>query len=64
MRNQYSLEAMRELARAKQGKCLSQKYLNTKTKLLWECIKNINGNQPRNPLFAQILGALIAKKLS
>lgn len=30
---------MQELARLKDGKCLSEKYINIDTKLLWECEK-------------------------
>ena len=31
------LKEMRELARAKGGKCLSNKYINAKTKMKWQC---------------------------
>ncbi|NOZ48109.1 MAG: hypothetical protein GXO79_15230 [Chlorobi bacterium] len=32
-----TIEEMVELANKKGGKCLSQKYINSKSKLLWEC---------------------------
>ena len=32
-----TIEKMRSLARAQGGKCLSTKYINTKTKLKWQC---------------------------
>ena len=34
-----SLEDMRHLARRKGGECLSSKYTNSKTKLLWQCAR-------------------------
>ena len=34
-----TLKDMRELAKNKGGKCLSEKYVSTHTKLLWECEK-------------------------
>jgi len=34
-----TIEDMRHLARKKGGNCLSRKYINGKTKLLWECAK-------------------------
>lgn len=37
-----TIEEMRELAETKGGKCLSENYIDIKTKLLWECI---NGHQ-------------------
>lgn len=33
----FTIEEMQELAKSKGGKCLSGKYVSTKTKLLWEC---------------------------
>lgn len=35
--NKLDLEKIKELANSKRGKCLSPKYINSKTKLLWEC---------------------------
>jgi hypothetical protein len=35
----HSIEDMQTLAKARQGKCLSQHYINTKTKLQWQCHK-------------------------
>lgn len=32
-----SIEEMQAIAEAKKGKCLSQKYINTNTKLIWQC---------------------------
>lgn len=32
-----SIEDMREMAEAKDGKCLSEKYINNSTKLTWQC---------------------------
>ncbi len=32
-----TIEAMREMAKARNGKCLSRKYTNAKTPLKWEC---------------------------
>lgn len=32
-----TLEEMQEIARKQGGKCLSQKYVNARTKLLWKC---------------------------
>jgi hypothetical protein len=32
-----TIEEMQELAKSKGGKCLSKKYINTKTKLKWQC---------------------------
>lgn len=32
-----SLKAMKDLAKQFSGKCLSEQYINNKTKLLWEC---------------------------
>lgn len=34
-----TIEEMRELAESRGGKCLSDKYVNIKTKLLWQCAK-------------------------
>lgn len=34
-----TIEVMKELARLKNGKCISEKYINIDTKLLWECEK-------------------------
>lgn len=34
-----SIEEMRQLAKKRGGKCLSNIYINNKTKLLWECAK-------------------------
>ena len=39
MANKYSLEGMHRLAKSKEGRCLSEEYINTKTKLIWECKK-------------------------
>ena len=33
----YTIQDMRDLAAARDGKCLSTEYKNQKTKLLWEC---------------------------
>jgi len=33
----FTLKGMREIARAHGGKCLSKKYVNSKTPLLWRC---------------------------
>ena len=32
-----TIEEMRELAKSRNGKCLSTEYINSETKLLWEC---------------------------
>ena len=32
-----SIADMQELARTKGGKCLSEEYINSKTKLIWQC---------------------------
>lgn len=32
-----SIEEMQNIAKSKNGKCLSEKYINAQTKLLWEC---------------------------
>ena len=37
-----TIEEMRQLAKQRGGKCLSKTYINTNSKLLWECI---NGHQ-------------------
>ena len=34
-----SIREMREIAEARGGKCLSKQYVNTETKLLWQCSK-------------------------
>lgn len=34
-----SIEEMRDIARSREGKCLSMKYINTGTKLRWQCSK-------------------------
>lgn len=34
-----TIEEMHEIAKSKGGKCLSKKYINVNTKLLWECEK-------------------------
>jgi len=34
-----TIQQMRELAQKRQGKCLSEKYINNNTALLWECKK-------------------------
>jgi hypothetical protein len=33
----YTIQDMKELAKKKGGQCLSQKYINVQTKLLWKC---------------------------
>ncbi|MBF0300806.1 MAG: zinc-ribbon domain-containing protein [Oligoflexia bacterium] len=33
----YSIEDMKILAKSREGKCLSKKYINSKTKLRWKC---------------------------
>ena len=33
-----SIEDMQEIARKRKGKCLSDKYINNKTKLEWKCL--------------------------
>lgn len=35
--NKLTIEEMYKLANKKGGKCLSEKYINSKSKLLWEC---------------------------
>lgn len=35
--NHLTIESMRELARHRGGECLSEEYVNTKTKLRWRC---------------------------
>lgn len=35
-----TIEQMQELAKEKNGKCISKKYVNSHTKLIWECDKN------------------------
>jgi len=39
MGKKLSIEEMQKLAELKDGKCLSKKYINTTTKLKWECQK-------------------------
>ena len=34
-----TIDEMQKLAKLKGGKCLSEKYINAKTKLKWECTK-------------------------
>ena len=38
-KKKLTINEMRDLARKKNGKCLSGQYINNKTKLLWECEK-------------------------
>lgn len=38
-RKKFTLKDMNNLARKREGKCLSNKYINMKTKLLWECFR-------------------------
>lgn len=38
--NKLSILELRKIARQKGGKCLSEKYINSVTKLKWECSKN------------------------
>ena len=38
-RMKLSIDEMRQIAKEKGGKCLSKKYENSQTKLLWECSK-------------------------
>ena len=40
-----TIEDMHTLAKNNEGKCLSHEYINTDTKLLWECKEVINGKQ-------------------
>jgi hypothetical protein len=40
MPRKLTIEEMHKLAESRGGKCLSVKYVNTKTKLSWECGKN------------------------
>ncbi len=37
--NKGTIEGMRKIARERSGKCLSPTYVNSKTKLLWQCSK-------------------------
>lgn len=41
-----SIEEMRQIARERGGKCLSNTYVNNKTKLLWECGKGHQWEAP------------------
>jgi hypothetical protein len=36
-RRKYTIEKMRAIAEERRGRCLSQVYVNTDTKLLWQC---------------------------
>jgi len=36
-REKLTIEEMQKLAHSRRGKCLSEKYINNKSKLLWEC---------------------------
>ena len=40
-----ALKRMENLAAEKNGRCLSEKYVNASTKLKWECEKDIHGRQ-------------------
>ena len=42
-----SIERYHTLAKEHGGKCLSTKYTNAHTKLLWECSESLSGGQPR-----------------
>jgi hypothetical protein len=37
--SQFTIEAMQKIASERGGKCLSDRYVNTSTKLKWECDK-------------------------
>jgi len=39
MARSLTIEEMREIAKVRGGKCLSKQYVNTETKLLWQCSK-------------------------
>ncbi|WP_394557878.1 zinc-ribbon domain-containing protein [Priestia aryabhattai] len=38
-KEKLTIEIMHEIAKSKGGKCLSSKYINNKTKLIWQCEK-------------------------
>jgi len=38
-KKKLTIEEMQEIAKLREGKCLSEKYVNSYTKLLWECEK-------------------------
>jgi hypothetical protein len=49
-----TIEDMRELAKSKNGKCLSPKYVNTKTKLKWQCAQgHVWRSQPAAIVYGQ-----------
>ncbi len=37
MTAKLTIDVMQEIAKSRGGKCLSTKYVNSKTKLYWEC---------------------------
>jgi len=39
MRRKVTIEEMQEIAKERKGKCLSSKYIDSKTKLKWKCEK-------------------------
>ncbi|MBU4445862.1 hypothetical protein KJ656_12420 [bacterium] len=48
-RTKYTIEDMQKIAKERGGKCLSKKYINTHTKLKWQCEKNhVWENTPSN----------------
>jgi hypothetical protein len=45
-----TIEDMRRLARSRRGACLSKRYANDRTKLLWRCMKRHTWEAPRNSI--------------
>ena len=39
MGQKLTIRQMQELAKSREGKCLSKKYINARTKLRWQCKK-------------------------
>ena len=40
-----TLDIAKEIARNREGECLSKKYVNSKTPMLWKCAKDMYGLQ-------------------
>ena len=50
MTQKLTIEQMQQVAAKRGGKCLSKKYLNNRTKLLWQCSKDHIWEAPPNTI--------------